>query len=151
MNNRRAITAIMSVVLFLSFSVAVAAVVMNLGSAQVEEQAECPLQIGLHWAEIGGKQQICFDGAAISFVVENGINGNVAGLLVNIIGSNKAETVELPDATMSKAGSYVGKVAFDPAAGGEIRQVKISPKVLLKNEEEICLDQALVVENVGAC
>lgn len=143
----------MVTMLLLSLAVAVGVVIMNFGRAQVEENAQCAIDIGLHLASIGGQEQLCYDAAkkALSFTVENGLNIKVDGLIVNVIGTDKAETVEVNDAKMGKAGTYVGKVAFDSAAGGQIRQVKITPKVVLYDEEQICGEQAIVVENVGNC
>ncbi len=143
----------MITMLLLSLAVAVGVVIMNFGRAQVEENAQCAIDIGLHFASIGGQEQFCYDVGkkALSFTVENGLNIKVEGLIVNVIGSEKAETFELNDARMSKAGTYVGKVAFDTAAGGQIKQVKITPKVVLYDTEQICGEQALVVESVGGC
>lgn len=150
---REGVTPLMVTMLLLSLAVAVGVVIMNFGRAQVEENAQCAIDIGLHLASIGGQEQLCYDAAkkALSFTVENGLNIKVDGLIVNVIGTDKAETVEVNDAKMGKAGTYVGKVAFDSAAGGQIRQVKITPKVVLYDEEQICGEQAIVVENVGNC
>lgn len=141
----------MATILLVSFAVAVGGVVMSMGRAQAQDAAECPLEVGLSFSEIGGKQQLCYDGASLKFTIENGITLNVEGLVVNIIGAEKAETFDIADAKMSKAGTYVGKLAFDKAISGIIRQVKISPKVSLKGEEAICPDKALIVESVGTC
>src|SRR3989344_3157546 len=133
--NKKAITPLMVTLLLVSFAVAVGVVVMNIGQAQVEEGAVCPVDIGF----------------VFSSTVENGINANIEELLVNIIGEEKAAASPLSDAKMTRAASYVGKVNFDTSVNGNIRQVKISPTVLLKGVPEICVDQALVVENVPNC
>ena len=147
LKDKRGITPIMATVLLVSFAVAVGVVVMSFGRAEVEEEAVCPIDIGLAFAEISGKQDICFDGSQVRFTVENGININIEGLLVNVIGTEKAETADLTEAKLTKAGTYLGKVPFS----GSIRQVKISPKVLLKAQEEICVEQSLVMENIPSC
>ena len=150
---KEGVTPLMVTMLLLSLAVAVGVVIMNFGRAQVEENAQCAIDIGLHLASIGGQEQLCYSAGkkVLSFTVENGLNIKVDGLIVNVIGGDKAETVELNDAKMTKAGTYVGKVSFDSAAGGEIRQVKITPKVVLYDEEQICSEQAIVVESVGGC
>ncbi len=151
--NKEGVTPLMITMLLLSLAVAVGVVIMNFGRAQVEENAQCAIDIGLHFASISGQEQLCYDAGqkSLRFTVENGINIKVEGLIVNIIGSEKAETLELNDAKMTKAGSYVGKASFDSSAGGQIRQVKITPKVVLYDTEQICGEQALVVEKVGNC
>lgn len=150
---KEGVTPLMITMLLLSLAVAVGVVIMNFGRAQVEENAQCAIEIGLHFSSIGGQEQLCYDAGkkALSFTVENGVNIKVEGLIVNIIGSEKAETLELNEAKMTKAGSYVGKASFDSVAGGQIRQVKITPKVVLYDAEQICSEQAIVVESVGGC
>jgi hypothetical protein len=145
-SNKKGITPLMITFLLISFAVALGVVVMNLGRAQVEDVAECPINIDLQFANIGGKDDICFDGGTIKFTVENGVNTAVSGLIVNVIGAEKAETYRLP-ANIAKAGTYLGKVSFS----GTIRQVKITPKVVLFDEEQICTEKALIIENVPDC
>ncbi len=150
---KEGVTPLMITMLLLSLAVAVGVVIMNFGRAQVEEKAQCAIDIGLHLASIGGQEQLCYDARkkALSYTVENGLNIKVEGLIVNIIGSDKAETAEVNDAQMPKAGTYVGKASFDSIAGGQIRQVKITPKVVLYDTEQICGEQAIVVESVRGC
>jgi len=124
---------------------------MNFGRAQVEESAQCPVNIDLKLAQISGKEDICYDGSKIRFTLENGVNTKVDGLLVNIVGTEKAESYDLSEAKMERAGSYVGKVDYDSATSGDIRQVKITPVLLLYDEQEICSESSLVVENIRKC
>lgn len=147
------VTPLMATFLLVSFAVAVGVVVMNFTSAQVEEEAECAVAIGLHVATIGGQEQLCHDAAKsqLSFTVENGVNIKVTGLIVNVIGSERAETFELNDAKLDKAGTYVGKVAYSVAESGTIRQVKITPKVTPYDVEQICTEKAVVMETVRGC
>ena len=151
--NKRGIAPLVATLLLISFAVALGVVIMNFGRAQVELEAECAINIGLKLANIGDQDEICYDAIKkdISFTVENGVNINVEGLVVNIIGKQKAETFEVNDAKMGKAGNYLGHVNYDSSLSGEIRQIKISPKVILYDAEQICTEKALVVENVRNC
>lgn len=148
----RGITPLMASVLLVSFAVAVAVVVMNVGRAQVEESANCAAEIGMQFVEISGEQDICYDAGKkqLRFTVQNGININTEGLIVNVIGEQQAETFELA-AFMGKAGTYVGTLPFDEAVGGSMRQVRITPKIAPVDEEVLCPEQALVVEKVRNC
>lgn len=151
--NKKAITPLMIAFLLVSFAVAVGVVVMNLGQAKVESAAQCPISIGLKLSNLGGKEQLCYDAATqeIKFTLENGINIKVEGLILNIIGSQQAQSFEFTEAKVGKAGIYMGKAKYDLSASGEIKQVKITPKVVPDQEELICTEQALVVESVGKC
>ncbi len=150
MVNKKAITPLMATFLLISLAVAVGVVIMNLGRAQVEENAQCAVDIGLKLAVIGGNEQLCYDAnsKALKFTVENGVNIKVVGLIANIIDEQNAESFEL-DAAIIKAGNYQGNVPY--RAAGPIKQVKISPKVILHEEEQICTEQAIVKEDVGNC
>ncbi len=150
MFDKRGIAPLIATLLLISFAVSLGVVVMNFGRAQVELQAQCPVDIGLKLAEISGKRQICHDGKDLSFTVENGVNIKVTGLMINVIGSKKAETKELV-AEIPKAGTYVGSIPYNKAVSGDIRQVKIIPKIKLSAEEDICVEKALVVELVAGC
>ncbi|MEK6899603.1 MAG: hypothetical protein AABX05_00620 [Nanoarchaeota archaeon] len=151
--NKKGITPLMIITLLLSFAVAVSVVVMNLGSAQVEETAECTVSTDLSFSKISGQEQVCYDASQkiFSFTVENGVNINIDGLVVNIIGTQKAESFNLDEAKMVKAGVYLGRVPFDTAVSGEIRQVKISPKMVPYDQEQVCQEQAIVLESVNPC
>ena len=149
--DKRGISPIVATLLLISFAIALGVVIMTFGKAQVELEAQCPINIGLKLANIGGEEQLCYQNGELKFTLENGVNINVDGLIVNIIGTNRAETFELNDAVMSKAGIFLGNVPYNLASGGEIRQVKISPKIVLYDEEQICPDKALIIEKVRNC
>jgi hypothetical protein len=124
---------------------------MSFGRAQVESEAQCPIKIGLKLANIGGEDQFCYQNGQLKFTLENGVNIDVVGLIVNVIGTQRAETFELNEAAMGKAGNFLGSVNYDLNSGGEIRQVKISPKIVLYDEEQICTDKAIVIEKIREC
>lgn len=151
--NKKGITPLMATFLLISFAVALGVTIMNLGSAEVEDAAQCPIEVGLKFSNIGGEEQVCYDAASktLKFTLENGVNIKVEGLIVNVIGEVKADSFELNDAKVIKAGSYLGQVGYDSALSGAIRQVKISPKVVLYDVEQICTEQALVKEGVREC
>jgi len=150
---KKGITPLMATLLLISFAVAIGVVVMNFGAAEVESNAQCPVQIGLKLAIIGGQDQICYDSAKkdVTFTLENGVNIKVEGLIFNAIGSTKAESYELNEAKMIKAGNYLGHVTYDSAVSGTIKQIKITPKINLYDAEQICTEQALVIENIRNC
>ena len=150
--NKKGISPLIATLLLISFAVALGVVIMNFGRAQVELEAECPINIGLIISNIGGEDQFCYDSATkeIRFTLENGVNIKVEGLIFNVIGTQQAESSEIT-AEIIKAGTYLGNVNYDASKSGEIRQVKISPKINLYDEEQICTDKALVVEKIGSC
>jgi hypothetical protein len=151
--NKLAISPLIATLLLLSFATALGVVIMSFGSAQVEQEAQCPIDIDLKLATIGGKEQVCYNAAKrdLSFTVENGVNIKVQGLIVNVIGSKDAKTFTLNQAKMGKLGNYLGHIQYDSSVSGAIQQVKITPKVVMYDEEQICPEKALIVENVRKC
>ena len=151
--NKRGIAPLVATLLLISFAVALGIVIMNFGQAQVELEAQCPIEIGLHLSEIGGQKVACYNVATqqIMFTIENGVNINIEGSIINVIGTLKAESTELNNAKIGKAGTYMGSVAYNFASGGAIRQVKITPKIKLYDKEQICVEKALIVENIRNC
>lgn len=151
--NKKGITPLMTTILLISFAVAVGVVIMNFGRATAQEEAECSVDPQIQLSNISGQVQICYDfvGKALTFTVENGVQTLVDGLVVNVIGTEKAHTFELNDAKMPRAGSYIGKLQYDYIVGKAIRQVKITPKVKLQDKEEICVDKAVIVEDIKGC
>ena len=150
---KKAITMIMASSILITFAIAVGTTVMGVGSAQVEEQAQCAIDVDLHFLQIGGKEQLCYDAGKkeISFTAENGVNIKIEGLLLNAIGAQKAESKDFTDAKIQKALTYVGKMPYDIAVSGEIKQLKVIPKVMFSDKEEICAEQAVTGEKVMVC
>jgi hypothetical protein len=150
--NKKGISPLIATFLLISFAVALGVVIMSFGRAQVELEAQCPISIGLIISNIGGEDQFCYDANTkeIKFTLENGVNIKVEGLVFNVIGTQQAESYEI-NTPIIKAGTYLGNMKYDSSVSGEIRQVKISPKVNLYDEEQICTDKALVIENVRSC
>lgn len=152
--DKRGISPVIATLLLISFAVALGVVIMQFGRAQVELEAQCAIDVGLHFSTIEGvEQQVCYDEAKkeLRFTIENGVNIKVEGLILNIIGTEQAQTSELNDAKLAKDGTYVGQVKYNTATHGQARQVTISPKVILYDEELTCTKKSIVTENVKNC
>lgn len=151
MKTKRGISPLIATLLLISFAIALGVVVMNFGRAQVELEAQCPIEIGMEFVTVEKVKDICYESASkkLLFNVENGVNIKLTGLLVNIIDEEKAQTIELNDAKMARAGTFHGKINYDKT--GNIKQVKITPKAMFYDEEQICVEKSLIVENVNEC
>jgi len=150
---KKGITPLMATLLLISFAVALGVVIMNFGRAQVESGAECSISIDLQFSKVGGEEQFCLDRSSnqLFLIVENGVNINIEGLVVNIIGTEATVTHELNDAQIEKAGAYMKYVDYPVSQLGELRQIKIVPKVKMYDEELICQEKAIVLEEVRDC
>ena len=150
---KKGITPLMATLLLISFAVALGVVIMNFGRAQIESESECSINIGLQISKVGGETQFCLDRTSnqIFLIVENGINIKVEGLTMNIIGTKKATTQELNDAKIEKAGAYLKYVDYNVNEMGEVRQIKIIPKVQMYDKELICQEKAIILEDIRDC
>ena len=150
--NKRGIAPLVATLLLISFAVALGVVIMSFGRAQVELEAKCPINIGMKLSK-DKDPALCYDkeNKELKFDVENGVNINVEGLVVNVIGSQQAQSFELKDAKISKAGFYSGKINYDDSSGGELRQIKITPKIVLHDNEQVCTEKAVIVEEINPC
>ncbi len=148
---KKAITALMSLFLIAAFGAAVTSVVTNLASAQAEQGSECPLSVELHFLKTA--VPVCYDTTTkqVLFTIENGINIDVSGLIINIIGLSKAVSVEDDHAVIKKVDAYQGKIDYDSKTAGPIRLMKITPKINLDGNEQICLAQAITIGKVLPC
>tara|TARA_Y100000310_G_scaffold286433_1_gene310578 strand:- start:432 stop:908 length:477 start_codon:yes stop_codon:yes gene_type:complete len=150
---RKGIAPLVATLLLISFAVSIGVVFMSFGRAQVGLEATCTIDVGMNFLEIGGEKLICIDKIKndLTFTIENGVNIAVDGIVVNVIGTERAESYDLNDAKMTKAGSYVTHLGYNEELSGDIRQMKIIPKVVLFDTQEVCIEQALVVENIPDC
>lgn len=151
--NKIGITPLIATFLLISFAIAVGIVIMNFGRAQVEMEAQCTINIGLKFSKIGGEEQFCFNKAnnQLYFAVENGVNIKVEGLMVNILGTKKAFSSDLAEAKIEKAGTYMKYLPYDITEFGEVRQIKIVPKVNMYDNVLVCQEKAIVLEKVKGC
>ena len=126
---------------------------MSFGRAQVEDVAQCAIDVNLKLSEIDEASKFCYNPAKkeILFTIDNGDNIKVEGLVVNVIGTDRAETFELRDAVIEKVGNYEGVVPYDNQVSGDIRQIKFTPSVILFDEEVICTEKSLTFENIELC
>jgi len=150
---KRGMAPLVATLLLIAFAVAVGVVIMNFAGAQVEQEAQCTINIGLKFSKIGGEEQFCFNAAKnqLFFTIENGVNIKVEGLVINIIGTQNVLSMNLDDAKIDKAGTYMKYVPYDPTQLGKLRQIKIVPKVKMYEEELVCQEKAVVLEKVRDC
>jgi hypothetical protein len=132
-------------------------IAMSWGRAQLEDASYCPVTIGLKIIELNQQPQICYAGSGengvITFIVENGPNVDIHSLNFRVIGSNDVYTLELPSSSIKKGYPLLKNVPYNYDLFGDIRQIKITPRVILFPGEDptLCPEQALTVEEIQVC
>ena len=154
--NRKAVSPLIATILLLFFAIGLGVIVMNWGRAQVEAASKCAVDTGLTIVELNQIPEICYAGAGekgyIHFIVENGPNIDVEKLQITVIGAKKIYNTEIED-SIKKGNSLLKDIPYDFDKFGDIRQIKICPKVVLYPGEDsiLCPEQAIVFENIRSC
>lgn len=151
--NKRGLSPVVAALLFIFFAVVLLVIVVIFGKTNDTHGEECTADVRLKLAIIGGEDQICFNEEEknIEFIIENGPNVEVEGLIVNLFTSRKVKTFEFDEVMIGKAGSYIGQIPYNEEIDGKIRQVKITPKVFLCDEEPIPVEDALIASRIQEC
>lgn len=155
--SKKGISPLVATVLLLFVAILLGILVMNWGRAQLEEASECTVDVGISFVELNKKPQICYSGSssngAITFIVENGVSTEVSSLQLRIIGTKDIYITELPDSEIDKGYSLMRTVPYDFNLFGDIRQIRLVPKIILLPNKEplLCVEQALVIEEISPC
>lgn len=151
--NKKGVSPLIATVLLIAFAVALGTVVMNWGKAfmATPSQKECGL-VHISWYQRDGNDQLCYSSSSIVFTIENGADAEIEGIKLVSDGTRdifkKEETLDKP---MAKADIAKVSVEYDKSAYGAIEQLRLIPKVKVKNEVVICSSQALIKNNPKSC
>lgn len=142
----------MATIFLIILAVALGVVVMNFGRAQIEDAAQCPVNIGLKFVELNKQKQICQDKVnnQIYFIVENGDNIAIESMRVRAIGTNAVLVTDVHE-KIERLGTLLKYIDFKYSDYGDAKQIKLTPKVSLYGQEEFCEEQSIVLENVREC
>ena len=155
--NKKAISPLLSTVILIFAAIAIGVIVMNWGRAALEESAKCSVNTQVKFVELNKEPQICYAGSGkngmIHFILENGPSVDISKLHFRIIGEKGVFTKELPESSIEIGSSIIKDVPYDFDTFGDIKQIKISPMVVLFPNEPplLCTDQALVMEKLDKC
>jgi flagellin-like protein len=154
--NKRGVSPLIATILLLVFAIGLGLIVMNWGRAQVEAASRCAVSTGLSIVELNNIPEICYAGQGengyIHFIIENGPNVDIESILLRIIGEKDVYNVEIKE-KVPIGNSLLKDINYNFNRFGEIRQIKISPKIILYPEEEpiLCPEQAIVIGEIRSC
>lgn len=158
--NKKAISPLMATLVLISFSVGLGAVVMKWGQTYIEERAEfvqgvketissCN-SVSFNIIRVEGISQICYKGNTIELYIDNGPDINLVDIHARVVGTEGVSTQEsLLNAPLKKADAV--RTAFAFTNIGEVRQVKLTPKINIAGEIVFCSQDALIIENIRGC
>lgn len=156
-SSKKAVSPLIATVLLLFVAIIMGILVMNWGRAQLEEASECTIDVGMSFVELNKQAQVCYAGSgsngAVTFIIENGIAAEVSSLQLRIIGTKNVYTTDLPESHLDKAFSLMRTVPYDFNLFGDIRQIRLVPKIRLFPEQDplLCVEQAVVIEQINPC
>ncbi len=154
--NKRGVSPLVATLILIMFSVALGALVMNWGKAYIEERAEfvtgaktSPLScdhIDLAIIKVGDTQQICTNPTSgmLRIDIENGVGSQVDNIQLRIVGTQSVLTLDrLLGTALAKGESKTVEYPYTQA--GQVKQVKLTPYMLINNEPRMCAAKSVVV------
>ncbi len=153
---KKGVSPLVATILLIAFAVALGAVVMNWGRAQVEElgieKGECASDIKL---KLLRNSPICYKQAGsnsyVEFTVENNALKEASGLRIWIIGNRDLISIKDFSQTIESGNSFSSKAEYDASIIGNVQQIQFTPKIMVGNEEVMCLNKVLGVSEIDKC
>lgn len=155
--NKKAISPLLSTILLILIAVGIGIIVMNWGRAHLEVGAKCAIDTEMKIVLLNNIPQICYAGSGesgyVSFIVENGVNIDIKAIQFRAIGKKQVYTTELADSSIEKGYTLMKTVPYNFDLFGDIRQIKLTPKIMVYPEEPsiLCTEQALILEDIREC
>ena len=153
---KKGMSPLIATILLLVFAIGLGVIVMNWGRAQVEAASKCAIDIELDVVELNEIPELCFSGAGedgvLHFIIENGPNIDIEELQLSVIGTKNVLNMRI-DERVEIGFSLLKDIPYNFNEFGEIRQVRIIPKINLYPEEDpiLCPEQAIVLDNIRSC
>lgn len=154
--NKRGMSPLVATIILILFAVVLGVIILNWGRAQIVKSAKCPINCDMNIVYLNGKPQICYAGQGdtgyIEFYLENGVNIDVAGVLLRIIGDKDLYQTEVTD-KIERGYTLKKTIPYNFNLFGKIEQIRIVPKINTYPGEPplICQEQALTVANLNPC
>ena len=155
-SDKKGLSPLVATLLLIGFSIALGTIVMSWGQGFIEEKAEFVVgveaallecsRVAIKVIEVGGAPEICIDNGNIKAFIENG-PVTIDNIQARIVGTSGIITNE---AILSE--KLVKNQAVEttfPANG--VKQVKLTPYILINRDKQYCSEQAITYENIGAC
>ena len=166
---KRAVSPLIATVLLIAFAVALGAVVMSWGRSYVEDQIDissgssavqfiCSQDVKIEVSKIRGEPQLCYDSTSgrIDAILQNTGNYDVDNIQLGVIGNDVSTNNSILSSKLKK-GDPVKVSALYAVNGitsadiGQIKQVKLTPKIRTASGEQYCTDAALTFDYVNTC
>lgn len=155
-SDKKGLSPLVATLLLIGFSIALGTIVMSWGQGFIEEKAEFVVgveaallecsRVAIKVIEVGGAPEICIDNGNIKAFIENGPI-TIDNIQARIVGASGIITNE---AILSErlVKNQAVETTF-PANG--VKQVKLTPYILINRDKQYCSEQAITYENIGAC
>ena len=160
MSNTKGISPLFATIILILLSIGLGAIVMSWGETYVEGHAGfvqgvqevnrgCDM-IELSVIPIAGVPQLC---SALDFIevwLDNGPNMAVEDIHTRIVGTDGVAVIDsILNQPLGVAQAARLTIAFEPV--GEVRQLKLTPKIRIGQDIIFCSDHPLIFENIAAC
>lgn len=156
----KGVTPLAATIILVALSVGLGAVVMSWGEEYIEAKAEfvqgvqevvtgCDT-VSFTPIVISGRTQICTKDNTLEFLIDNGPSIDIIDFHVRLAGNQDVFVREsVLKKAIAKGSSQKLNILYPPL--GEIRQVKITPKIKVGSQIMACQEKQQTFENVQAC
>ncbi len=153
MLNKRGLSPILATIMLIFAAIVVGVAVMNWGRAQIEEGAKCTVDSELKFIEVNRIPQVCYSKTGfVFFLVENGPSADIVRLQLRLVGTGSKLFLSDITGTEIPANYALAKnVTYDHRSYGDVRQLRLTPRLRVFNQEQFCPEQALTIENLPLC
>lgn len=158
--DRRGVSPLIATILLIALSIGMGVAVMSWGEDYIEEKAEfvqgvqetvtsCDL-VSFSLIRISGVPQLCLDGTTVKALIDNGPDADIADFHARVVGE---KGISVQDSVLPQAlpRASATPIAFSVGDLGALRQVKLTPKILVGGRTVVCGKQAQQFEDIRAC
>lgn len=160
--SRKGITPLVATVLLVAFSIGLGAIVMSWGEDYIEEKAEfvqgtaeiksaCDMA-NINVIKIGGQPQACIKDGNIRIWIDNGPEVDLTNIHARIAGTTGIGVVDnILFNPLERGNAAQALIPYEQDKVGEVRQVKLTPKIWTGQKMALCSQAAIKVENFTPC
>lgn len=119
------------------------------GTAEIKSACDVA---SINVIRIGGKPQACTRNGKMQVWIDNGPEVDLTNIHARIAGTNGIGVVDnILTAPLEKANAAQAIINYDYNVVGDVRQVKLTPKIWTGQKMTLCSQTAITVEGLPPC
>lgn len=161
-DSKKGITPLVATVLLVAFSIGLGAIVMSWGEDYIAEKAEfvqgtaevksaCDIAT-INIIKISGQPQACLKNGNIRVWIDNGPEVDLTNIHARIAGTQGVGVVDnILLSPLARGNAAQALIQYDQEQIGEVRQVKLTPKIWTGQQMALCSQASIKAETFTPC